>query len=645
MITARAAASFDPVSRSVATARSFVRDTLQGWGFADIVDDAVVLTSELVTNAVVHAGTSADVLCLRADDGVRIEVADRYPEREIPLQGSRINMGSPDREGGRGLQLCAAMATRWGVEYTSTHKQVWFQLDLPDRPVGTRTAGPSLPADLLPLADGRVRVAVVQIDRSSAISAWNEDAEELFGYAPDQVIGKPLTDLAAWPHTPGTSTGVAEALQLSRWEGSYGIRGANGRVTPVYASHLRVRDTDGDPSTVCLLVRDHERAVLQTPIRVPTGDSSGSGEGQATDPFEVFIGSPAPDDLDGLLQRTVERARDMLDGDSAFLLLATDDETELEVRASTGLPSARQRFARVPVEAGPGRYGSARMPAVHDDLTAVPGAVPLLNGTGMRSVVTVPLKVEGRLTGSLGVAAEAQGRYSNEEALRLQFAADRIALAVESARLGELERLRRGSLSFLVEASDLLAGTLDRDQTLALMAQMTIPTLATWCAVYTIADQASDPYLSYVLHEDEDLIDGLKALLSKIRPPEPIPTPGARVWTAPAEAAHQAALRTSMRSLGLGEPATVSSGIGTTLATASAVGGETVVLPLVARNRVIGMLTLGKPTDEHFRQEILELAEDLSRRAALALDNARLYSERVAISQSLQRSLLPPELP
>ncbi|MFJ5268945.1 SpoIIE family protein phosphatase [Streptomyces sp. NPDC088358] len=645
VITARAAASFDPVGRSVATARSFVRDTLQGWGFADIVDDAVVLTSELVTNAVVHAGTSADVLCLRSDEGVRIEVSDRYPEREIPLQASAVNMGSPDREGGRGLQLCAALAGHWGVEYSPTHKQVWFQLDLPERPVGTRTAGPSLPAHLLPLADGRVRVAVVQIDRAGSISAWNEDAEDLFGYAAEQVTGKPLTDLAAWPHTPGTSTGIVEALQLSRWEGSYGIRGASGRVTPVYASHLRVRDTQGEPSTVCLLVRDHERAVLQTPLRASATDTTTSSEGQATDPFEVFIGSPAPDDLDGLLQRTVERARDMLDGDSAFLLLATDDETELEVRASTGLPSARQRFARVPVEAGPGRYGSARMPAVHEDLTVVPGAVPLLGGTGMRSVVTVPLKVEGRLTGSLGVAAESPARYSNEEALRLQFAADRIALAVESARLGELERLRRGSLSFLVEASDLLAGTLDRDQTLALMAQMTVPTLATWCAVYTIADQASDPYLSYVLHEDEERIDGLKALLSKIAPPDPVPTPGARVWPAPAEAAHQAALRTSMRSLGLGERSPVSSGIGTTLATAAAVGGETVVLPLVARNRVIGMLTLGKPSDEHFRQEILELAEDLSRRAALALDNARLYSERTAISQSLQRSLLPPELP
>ncbi|MGW0548000.1 SpoIIE family protein phosphatase [Streptomyces altiplanensis] len=646
VITARAAASFDPVGRSVATARAFVRDTLQGWGYADIVDDAVVLTSELVTNAVVHAGTTADVLCLRTDDGVRVEVGDRYPEREVPLQGTAQSFGSPDREGGRGLLLCAALAARWGVEYAPTHKHVWFQLDLPQRPVGIRSAGPVLPVELLPVADGRIRVAVVQIDRSGAINAWNEDAEELFGYAADQVTGKQLTDFAAWPHSPGMATGIADALQLSRWEGSYGVRCADGRTLAVYASHLRVRDTSGEPSTVCLLVRDFERAVIQSPQRTPSDSVGGPlSEGRTADPFEVFIGSPAPDDLDGLLQRTVERSRDMLDADSAFLLLATDDETELEVRATTGLPSARQRFARVPVEAGTGRYGSARMPAVHEDLTAVPGAVPLLSDTGMRSVVTVPLKVEGRLTGSLGVAAEAPGRYSNEDALRLQFAADRIALAVESARLGELERLRRGSLSFLVEASDLLAGTLDRDQTLALMAQMTVPTLATWCAVYTIADQSSEPYLSFVLHEDEERIDGLKALLSKISPPEPVPTPGARIWAAPGEAAHQAALRTSMRSLGLGSTPHLGSGIGTTLATAAAVGGETVVLPLVARNRVIGMLTLGKPTDDHFRQEILELAEDLSRRAALALDNARLYSERMAISQSLQRSLLPPELP
>ncbi|MDT0305588.1 SpoIIE family protein phosphatase [Streptomyces sp. DSM 44917] len=645
MITARAAATFEPVGRSVATARGFVRDTLQGWGLADLIEDAVVLTSELVTNAVVHAGTSAEVRCLRDPQGVRVEVVDRHPERMLPM--GEVSRSRPDltSEGGRGLMLCAALAARWGVDYTTTDKCVWFRLDQQALPVGTRAAGPVLPDEALPVTDPRVRVAVVQVDRTDTVTLWNDDARELFGYAAEQVVGKPLADLAAWPQTPGTGTGIAEALSLSRWEGSYGLRDSEGRTVPVYACHLRVRDARGEPSTVCLIVHDRERAILQSPVRLPGPGAAPDGLERTGDPLEALIGTPPPDDLDGLLQRTVERARDMLDGDAAFLLLATDDETELEVRATTGLPSARQRFARVPVETGSGRYGSARMPSVHDDLALAPGAVPLLSGTGMHAVVTVPLKVEGRLTGSLGVASETPGRYSNEEALRLQFAADRIALAVESARLTELERLRRGSLAFLVEASELLAGTLDRNQTLALMAQMTVPTVATWCAVYTIPEPGSDPVLSYVLHEDEDRIDGIKALLERLDPPDPDISLGVRPWTAPADAAHDTALRASLRHLALGGRPSPGAADTPGRSTAAAVGGETVVLPLIARNRVIGLLALGKPTDERFRQDILELAEDLSRRAALALDNARLYSERTAISQSLQRSLLPPELP
>ncbi|WP_165989836.1 SpoIIE family protein phosphatase [Streptomyces sp. YIM 98790] len=650
MITARAAATFEPVGRSVATARGFVRDTLQGWGLDDLIDDAVVLTSELVTNAVIHAGTSAEVHCLRDAKGVRIEVADRHPERGLPVADAVRGYVDTDSEGGRGLMLCAALSSRWGVEYTAVDKRVWFRLDEPELPVGTRSAGPVLPVEKLPTAETPPRVAVIQVDSSHTITAWNDDARHLFGYPAEQVSGKPLPDLAAWPLTPGTGTGIAEALSLSRWEGSYGLRAADGRIVPVYASHLRIRDTSGEPSTVCLLVPEHERAILQAGGRRPGHGGTPRDplqRGAAPDTLEDLIGTPVPDDLDGLLQRTVERARDMLDGDAAFLLLATDDETELEVRASTGLPSTRQRFARVPVETGSGRYGSARMPAVHEDVAAAPGAVPLLSGTGMHAVVTVPLKVEGRLTGSLGVASETPGRYTNEEALRLQFAADRVALAVESARLTELERLRRGSLSFLVEASELLAGTLDPRQTLALMAQMSVPTLATWCAVYTTTEPGTEPVLSYVLHEDEDRIDGIRHLLERVAPPDPDASLGVRTWNEPAEAARRKIpLRSSLRSLTLGDLNGMGSGntvIGQ--ATAAAVGGETVILPLLARNRVIGLLVLGKPTDEHFRQETLELAEDLSRRAALALDNARLYSERTAISQSLQRSLLPPGLP
>ncbi|GAA4948231.1 hypothetical protein GCM10023238_13180 [Streptomyces heliomycini] len=149
---------------------------------------------------------------------------------------------------------------------------------------------------------------------------------------------------------------------------------------PVYASHLRVRDTDGEPSTVCLLVRDHERAVLQTPLRGPAPDKSGTSEGQSTDPFEVFIGSPAPDDLDGLLQRTVERARDMLDGDSAFLLLAPTTRRNWRsapppacprpASASPASPSRRAPAATAPPACRPSTRISPPSPAPSPSSTA-----------------------------------------------------------------------------------------------------------------------------------------------------------------------------------------------------------------------------------------------------------------------------------
>lgn len=479
---------------------------------------------------------------------------------------------------------------------------------------------PRRPRRRTPRSTGPVHVAVVQLDDDGCVLAWNADAEALFRHSADTVLGRPWADLAVWPQGPGLGLGLAATLRLARWEGSYGLRHADGRTVDVYGLQVRIRDTEGTPSTLCLLVLDGDRAVLRSPARALPGDKSD----QAAPRLDLLAGPTAGDDLDTLLQRTVERARDLLDADAAYVLLTTEDESEFEVRAATGLTTGHRRHSRFPVETG-NRYDSARLPSVHEDLATRPTGLALLADSGLRSLLTVPLKVEGRLIGSLGIASAAPGRYDNEDALRLQFAADRVALAVESTRLTELDRLRRGSLSFLVEASDLLAGTLEHEQTLALMAQMAVPTLASWCAVYTNGDHGAPASVAFVLHEDEDRIDPLRALLEKTPAPESGPTSGVRFWTAPAETARTGGLAGNPELAGL--------------------LGETVVLPLTARNRVIGLLALGVPANVRFRQEILELAEDLSRRAALALDNSRLYSERTATSQALQRSLLPPDLP
>src|SRR3954462_14475791 len=71
-------------------------------------------------------------------------------------------------------------------------------------------------------------------------------------------------------------------------------------------------------------------------------------------------------------------------------------------------------------------------------------------------------------------------------------------------------------------------------------------------------------------------------------------------------------------------------------------------VPMVARRRTLGALALLRASDEApFTQDDVDLAEDLARRAALALDNVRLYQREHTVADTLQRSLLPelPEVP
>ena len=139
-----ASAAYQPEPKAAAAARRFVRDTLQAWvvtGDADghgLVDDAVLLTSELVTNAVVHAGTPVQITCRLADGAVEVVVSDGHPGRLVP-EAPEPDPAPSERTGGRGLLLPAALASAWGVAYGRASKAVWFRLTL--KGAGGATAG------------------------------------------------------------------------------------------------------------------------------------------------------------------------------------------------------------------------------------------------------------------------------------------------------------------------------------------------------------------------------------------------------------------------------------------------------------------------------------------------------------------------
>jgi anti-sigma regulatory factor (Ser/Thr protein kinase) len=140
-----ASAAYQPEPTAAAAARRFVRDTLHGWVTAStstdgngLVDDAVLLTSELVTNAVVHAGTPVQVTCRLADDSVEVVVSDNHPARLVP-EPAENDHPPAERTSGRGLLLPAALASAWGVTYGRVSKSVWFRLG----PAGRLAAGSS----------------------------------------------------------------------------------------------------------------------------------------------------------------------------------------------------------------------------------------------------------------------------------------------------------------------------------------------------------------------------------------------------------------------------------------------------------------------------------------------------------------------
>jgi len=612
-------ARFEPAAGSVAAARRFVREWLVELGVGELLDDALVLVSELATNAVVHAGTPFEMTCTDLGDGVRLEVRDQYPSRGLPATPPRIL--DPGRPAGRGLMLCAALSSSWGVEYTRTAKTVWCRLDL-----AGRSAPASWPAEDLP--DEPLPVAVVGTDAAGTISAWNPDAEALLGWTAGAVRGTPLAGLTldgrlpagldppAAPPAAGADPvepapdepGAGADLGPRRWQGELILQHAYGDPVPVYAVRHPGRGRSGRRRATWLLVPAAHRAAL-----APAGAGTGEPAVDAETAWATFSDA----DLvrlrfEDLLRRAAHRACDAFRADAAYLLLAGGEGADPRL-ATSGLPEPAVLPLPTPL---PLRAAAAAggLPAVYGDLPETK-AVPLLVGTDLQSAIVAPLLAEGRPIGQLCVASARSGQFGHDDAVTLQRAADRLALSVEGRRVAELTRRHRDQLGFLAEASDLLAGTLDPQMTLAMLAQLLVPRLAVWCALW-VQGARGMATLSYVWHADEGRLDSVRAALDDLLAASADPAGPARAAAEP--------FPVDVRELGP-DPA--------------------VALPLRARGRTLGVAMLGRGGGDRIEPGDLDLAAELSRRAALALDNALLYRTQLATSRALQQSLLPAALP
>lgn len=115
-------ARLPPTGAAARTARELVRAALAAWDQDDLAEVATLLTSELVTNAVVHAHTAIRLAAELLPPELVVEVGDHC---EVPPVTKPV---TTRRTGGRGLLLVAALAERWGTRPDPEGKTVWFAL-------------------------------------------------------------------------------------------------------------------------------------------------------------------------------------------------------------------------------------------------------------------------------------------------------------------------------------------------------------------------------------------------------------------------------------------------------------------------------------------------------------------------------------
>jgi len=235
-------------------------------------------------------------------------------------------------------------------------------------------------------------------------------------------------------------------------------------------------------------------------------------------------------------------------------------------------------------------------------------------GPSAAAATIVALPTTAPLRGSLLVRHHDGAVPPPDSADLAELVANRVAMAVESAWLRDVDQRRRAWLAYLADTSELLGQSLDVELTVAVVPQVVVPRLGAWCAVHLL-DDAGRLRLAALTHADEERLPELRAALEGLN--------------------RSAELRAGLAEL-------LSGTLGPVRFTVPTDG---VAVPLTSHGTTTGTLSVGRPVDRPHGPEDVALIADVARRAALAVHNAQVTAAHVRVSQALQRALLPRALP
>lgn len=655
----------DATTDAVPQVRRWVAETLLGMAPPDLIDDAELVASELVTNALLH-GRPPVVIRIVTGNVVRIEVEDG--SRVAPVR----SFARPDAMTGRGLALVSALSREWGVEQRDGGgKVVWSELgDEPDETeavvdVDALLAAwddgevdadlnaaqrytvtlPDVPTDLLLSAKAHVDNLLREFtlaqsgDTRATISpefgALIEDVVSRFAEA-RHVIKRQAVEAA---QRGAPRTGLTLTLGLDAIEAGERYLDALDEID-AYARAARLLTLETPPQhrvfrrwyVEGIVTQLRAAAAGETPIMetlerrllrevgvIEVARRAADRAARLQTVTAGLVGATTAEDVGNVVISEGVAALGAVAG--GLILFGRGDR--LDVKVSIGynddlvaqlrsesrgaaLPTAVAMRTGEPVWLESREERDERYPLLGD---LEPGTV---------SMCAVPLHSVDGVIGALRFTFDAQKLFDADERRFILTLGGQTAQALERAHAMERARVASEKLSFLADASAALAESLDYRTTLRNVSRLAVPRLADWCVIHmpdgdrieSIAVAHSDPEQLAFADEFQrrypvtpDAPDGvartIRTGMSELTPY----LPDEAFVAAAKDEEHLAAYRR----LGI---------------------RSALVVPLAARGRIFGSLSMFyAESRRQYDEADLALAEDLARRAALAIDNANLFRE------------------
>ena len=453
---------------------------------------------------------------------------------------------------------------------------------------------------------------VIVIDHEGIVAEFNPAAERMFGRRAEDAIGSELAELVIplefrEAHRAALKKAVqtGESVLIGQRVELTGMRADAGKF-PVELAITRIEGAE--PPMFTGTVRDiteRKRAEQEREELLHLEQLANLNASEARDQFEAI--------LSGVADAVTAQAPD------GRLLFANQAAVEL-----LGFES-REELLSAPVAQIMDRFDILDEKGDPFDLGQLPGRRALAHGRPYEAVVRFRERGSG------------EERWSAIKAAPIRGGDGAVTMAINVIEDITTHKRAESAQRFLSESSAVLSASLDPEEVMGQVARLAVPTVADWLFIDLARDGSVIDRVA-VAHADPQKRQQAEDLYRAAPPAQD------------AAGGVPNVLRTARSELhrDLQEELESWSGEGPPYFRLARVLGmrSAIVVPMASRGRAFGALTLATDAEGRcFDEQDLELAEELARRCATAIDNARLFSERAYIARTLQQSLLPAELP